>query len=117
MAVHYVSSQKELSFSFAKVGKGSIQVGPDEGVGFINELIGPMMIARDDVKVFVENGIEARLADKGVKVACKPEPRRCETIEETNVGGTADCMVGASLKHQRTRVSREKAGVETPEVM
>ena len=90
-------------------------MSPHEGVGFINEVVGPMMITRDDVELVVENGIETRLAEKGVKVAGKPEPRRCETIEETDVGGTADGMLGASLKHQGTRVSREETGVETPE--
>ena len=46
-----------------------------------------MKVSCNGVELIIKNGIKARLADVVVEVSGKTEPRRCESIEVTNVGG------------------------------
>ena len=53
------------------------------------------MVTSNGVELIMDDGIKTRLADVCVEVSGKTKPRRCESIEETNMGGTADGVFGA----------------------
>ena len=96
MTVVIVTRKKEELSRLDGEGEEKFELMPDEGVGCIDVGISPIEIPRNEVKVFVEDGIVAGRAQMVMKETSKTRPRGCDAVKFPNGRKIEQRLLGAN---------------------